>query len=104
MILQSSMTGLISYAASWKVFYRKFLLFQMAWIMNHNSLMTFGKYKGIRIGDLRADYLLWIYDNRKWGRHRDLLVYLREHEQELRREAGRTKRNNELINELSGDE
>lgn len=65
--------------------------------------MTWGKkYKGVRMGDIPADYLLWIYDKRLWGRRRDLLIYLMENEKALRREAARVKRNGEIITEIFG--
>lgn len=30
-----------------------------------NSLMPYGKYRGIKMINVPADYLLWLYDNNK---------------------------------------
>lgn len=32
-----------------------------------SSLMPFGKYKGVRLIDIPASYLLWLYDSNKAG-------------------------------------
>jgi len=32
-------------------------------MINDNSLMPFGKYKGSKMIDVPASYLLWLYDN-----------------------------------------
>lgn len=33
--------------------------------MNDESLMPFGKYKGIKMANVPASYLIWLYDNGK---------------------------------------
>lgn len=33
--------------------------------MEDNSIMPFGKYKGEKMIDVPADYLLWLYENNK---------------------------------------
>lgn len=33
--------------------------------MDDNSIMPFGKYKGNKMIDVPADYLLWLYENNK---------------------------------------
>lgn len=33
--------------------------------MDDNSIMPFGKYKGEKLIDVPADYLLWLYENNK---------------------------------------
>jgi uncharacterized protein (DUF3820 family) len=33
--------------------------------MNDESLMPFGKYKGDKMANIPADYLLWLYENSK---------------------------------------
>ena len=71
------------------------------YILNDSSLMTFGMFKGIRMRDIPAEYLLWIYDNRRWGSRRDLLIYLMEHEQALRKEVKRIKANRLIIDEIN---
>lgn len=34
-------------------------------MMNDNSIMPFGKYKGVKLANVPASYLLWLYDNNK---------------------------------------
>lgn len=34
-------------------------------ILNDNSPMPFGKYKGVKMANVPASYLLWLYDNDK---------------------------------------
>ena len=33
--------------------------------MNDESIMPFGKYKGEKMANVPADYLLWLYENNK---------------------------------------
>lgn len=33
--------------------------------MNDNSIMPFGKYKGEKLANVPAGYLIWLYDNGK---------------------------------------
>ena len=33
--------------------------------LTDNSLMPYGKHKGTKMGNVPADYLLWLYDNGK---------------------------------------
>ncbi|HUR11201.1 MAG TPA: DUF3820 family protein [Flavitalea sp.] len=35
--------------------------------MNENTLMPFGKYKGQKLANVPAGYLLWLYDTQKCG-------------------------------------
>ena len=44
--------------------------------MNENSAMPFGKYKGQKLKDVPAGYLLWLYDNFKCSK--DLRAYIQE--------------------------
>ena len=34
-------------------------------ILEDSSIMPWGKYKGKEMGNIPADYLLWLYDNEK---------------------------------------
>lgn len=34
-------------------------------MLNDDSLMPFGKYKGTKMGNVPAEYLMWLYDNNK---------------------------------------
>jgi hypothetical protein len=71
-------------------------------IKNHDSIMTYGKrYRGARIGDVPASYLLWIYDNRRWGGYRDLRIYIEDNLPRLKTEAKRANNNQKLLNEIS---
>ncbi len=67
--------------------------------------MTYGKkYRGTRIGDVPAGYLLWIYDNRRWGGYRDLRIYIEDNLIELRQQARRIKSNSRLLEDMQPDE
>lgn len=33
--------------------------------MTDNSVMPYGKYKGVKIANIPADYLIWIFENNK---------------------------------------
>lgn len=37
-------------------------------MLNDDSIMPFGKYKGEKLGDVPADYLLWLYENDRCDR------------------------------------
>jgi len=65
--------------------------------------MPTGKYKGYRMEEIPAHYLLWIFDNRRWGRRRDLLIYIMEREKDLRKEVKREQSNIEFINGLMAE-
>jgi len=53
--------------------------------MNDNSIMQFGKYKGYRLIDIPANYLLWLLrENKCYG---DLKAYLEENEDVLIKEV-----------------
>lgn len=50
--------------------------------MNDNSIMPFGKYKGEKLANVPADYLIWLYDNGKiFG---DLKKYIEENSDVLK--------------------
>jgi uncharacterized protein (DUF3820 family) len=34
-------------------------------MMNDESIMPFGKYKGEKLANIPPDYLIWLYDNNK---------------------------------------
>jgi uncharacterized protein (DUF3820 family) len=68
--------------------------------MNEHSIMPTGKHQGKRMADIPANYLLWIFDNRRWGRRRDLLIYLMEHEAQLREQLQHEKRKTEIVKRL----
>lgn len=42
-------------------------------MLTDNDLMPFGKYKGEKLANVPASYLLWLYDNNKCNK------YLREY-------------------------
>lgn len=55
--------------------------------MDDNSLMTFGKYKGVKIANVPASYLIYIYENgRLWG---DLKEYIEDNLEVLKEEIKR---------------
>jgi len=53
--------------------------------------ITFGKYKGTKLANVPASYLLWLYDNNKCGY--ELKTYIRNNHEQLEKEAKETKRN-----------
>ena len=34
-------------------------------MLNDDSIMSWGKYKGTKLGNVPAEYLMWLYDNDK---------------------------------------
>lgn len=60
--------------------------------MDDNSLMPFGKYKGVKLANVPASYLLWIYDNLEL--HDDLKNYISENYQYLQDESRYEKNDN----------
>lgn len=58
--------------------------------MDDKSIMPFGKYKGEKMGNVPADYLIWLFENNKcFG---DLLGYIRANEVNLRQEIANNKK------------
>gem|GEM_PF-3067445 len=66
--------------------------------------MPFGKYKGLRMGDVPAAYLLWLYDNRRWGGYRDLRIYIEDNLNRLLKEVQRIAANNQLIEDMANED
>jgi len=42
--------------------------------MDDNSLMPFGKYKGQKMANVPASYLMWLYDSGTKGSVRDYII------------------------------
>lgn len=61
--------------------------------VDDNYIMPFGVYKGKKIANCPADYLLWLYDNDKVNQ--EVKQYIEENKQELEKEA-------QLNNEKNG--
>ena len=58
--------------------------------MDDKSIMPFGKYKGEKMGNVPADYLIWLFENNKcFG---DILGYIRANETNLRQEIANNKK------------
>ncbi len=58
--------------------------------MTDNSLMPFGKYKGEKMANVPASYLLWLYENgNTFG---ELKAYLQENEEVFRAEIQQQKK------------
>lgn len=58
--------------------------------MDDKSIMPFGKYKGEKMANVPADYLIWLFENNKcFG---DLLGYIRANEENLRQEIALAKK------------
>ena len=53
--------------------------------MDDTDLMPFGKHKGIRMIDVPADYLLWVYDQ-EWCKG-EVKKYIEENIDALRKET-----------------
>ena len=55
--------------------------------MNDESIITFGKYKGEKLANVPANYLIWLYDENKcFGEIKD---YIKENIEVLREEIKR---------------
>lgn len=57
--------------------------------MNDNSLMPFGKFKGEKLCNVPASYLLWLYDeikNKTDMRSKDLATYIEDNMEALKKE------------------
>jgi len=52
-----------------------------------NSLMPFGKYKGTKMANVPASYLIWIYENNKCSI--EVIKYVRENLDVLKEESKR---------------
>ena len=55
--------------------------------MTDNSLMPFGKYKGTKMADVPASYLIWIFENNKCSI--EVIKYVRENLDVLKEEVKR---------------
>ena len=53
--------------------------------MTDESLMPWGKYKGEKIANVPASYLLWLYDNQKCTG--EIKLYIRNNLEGLKQEA-----------------
>lgn len=58
--------------------------------MTDESIMPFGKYKGEKMADVPADYLLWLYENNKCGG--EVKAYIEDNLQVIKDEIKRAKR------------
>ena len=54
---------------------------------NDDTLMPFGKHKGKRLGDIPADYLIWLYDQEWFQKFEDIFEYVAKNYQHLEKEA-----------------
>jgi len=57
--------------------------------MDDESLMPFGKHKGIKMANVPADYLIWLYDESgclKYNRFSDLKKYITDNMDVLKSE------------------
>jgi len=55
--------------------------------MTDNSLMPFGKYKGTKMANVPASYLIWIFENNKCSI--EVIKYVRENLDVLKEEVKR---------------
>lgn len=56
-------------------------------MLTDNSLMPFGKYKGTKMANVPASYLIWIYENNKCSI--EVIKYVRENLDVLKEESKR---------------
>jgi uncharacterized protein (DUF3820 family) len=56
-------------------------------MLNDNSLMPFGKYKGTEMANVPASYLIWIYENNKCSL--EVIKYVRDNLDVLTEEVKR---------------
>lgn len=54
--------------------------------MKDSDIMQFGKYKGEKLGDVPASYLLWFYAQSWAKEHKDLYEYVNANIEHLRKE------------------
>lgn len=55
--------------------------------MTDESVMPFGKYKGMYLIEVPANWLLWYYENAEFGRDEALIAYIEDNMQALRSEC-----------------
>lgn len=68
-------------------------------MLTDDSQMPFGKYKGIAMSAVPADYLLWLNDNIKKGvANADVINYIEDNLQVLRQEVNGNKRTIQISN------
>lgn len=60
-------------------------------MLNDDSKMPFGKYKGEKIGNIPADYLLWLYENNKCDK--SVREYIEDYMDVIKVEIKRSKNN-----------
>lgn len=60
--------------------------------IDDNSLMSFGQYKGQKMANVPASYLLWL-DDQPWLKP-DLKAYIKENKDVLAKEAPHEKKTN----------
>lgn len=60
-------------------------------MLTDNDLMPFGKYKGEKLANVPASYLLWLYDNNKCNQY--LREYIEDNMDVLNEEIKKNSRN-----------
>lgn len=55
-------------------------------VYDDNTLMGKGKYKGYKLGQIPAEYLLWIFENTTCFDDKNLYEYILERKDELEQE------------------
>lgn len=55
--------------------------------MTDNDPMPFGKYKGDKLANVPASYLIWLYDNEKCYSYLKLAKYIKDNMDALQKEA-----------------
>lgn len=53
----------------------------------HESLMPFGKYKGLALGDVRPSYFVWLYDQAWIDKWVELKNWITENYEDLEEQA-----------------
>ena len=57
--------------------------------MTDNDLMPFGEYKGQKMANVPASYLVWLYENKKC--YGEIFGYIRDNYEVLKEEIERNK-------------
>lgn len=57
--------------------------------LTDDSLMPYGKHKGVKMANVPADYLLWLFDNNKSTG--EVTVYIHDNMDTLKKEVRRNK-------------
>ncbi len=59
--------------------------------MDENTLITFGKHNGTKLGEVPASYLLWFYEKGWFGVNEKLKEWIKDNLEEIKLRAEKEK-------------